>query len=243
MSREAVLKMIEARPIAAETALKLSHDFEEFDRLVNITESLHLEAAGAYPTTEELRRRPDLASQMFGERHTFFFLSYPFRPLFRWQQARMLHHELELIELSREPYYKVSSRLADVDERLGSEFDGRSLARAFVGVLTRTVTFQAEGRASLRTAQLGLALEAFRGQSGSYPDSLHALVPDILAELPVDPFSGKNLLYRLSEKELVVYSVGKNGMDDGGLKEEVGERGVLLNPGADDIAWRIPLQK
>ncbi len=239
--REAVLQMVQVNPMVTETALRLSHDFEEFDRLVNVTESLHLEAASAYPITEELRRRPDLASQIFGERHTFFFLSYPFRPLFRWQQARMLHHELELVELNREPYYKVSSRLADLDERLASAFNGRSLASAFVAVLPRVVADQAESRASLRTAQLGLVLDAYRARFGSYPDSVEPLVLDILPELPVDPFSGKDLLYRLSEGEVLVYSVGENGVDDDGLTEKQGD-GEWINPGTDDIAWRVPRQ-
>ncbi len=244
MSREAVLKMIEARPIAAETALKLSHDFEEFDRLVNITAALRMETASAYFLSERLRASPDLVKEWNLPPSEYWFLryfvTYPFRPLYRLDQAHILRYERELVELGQKPYYTVRDRLNAWDAEVESRSRVFMLTRLLVPVLSRMHSGAAKAHAEVRTARLGLALEACSDRTGSYPHSIEALVPDILPELPVDPFSGKNLLYRLSEKELVVYSVGKNGMDDGGLKEEVGERGVLLNPGADDIAWRIP---
>jgi len=62
-----------------------------------------------------------------------------------------------------------------------------------------------------------LALKAHKQDHGSLPDSLNELVPDYLKKVPMDAFDGKALRYDRGKK--IVYSVGKDLKDDGGLKE------------------------
>ncbi len=62
-----------------------------------------------------------------------------------------------------------------------------------------------------------LALKAYKQDKGSLPDSLQDLVPDYLDVVPVDSFDGKPLRYDRDKK--IVYSVGKDLKDEGGLKE------------------------
>ena len=57
---------------------------------------------------------------------------------------------------------------------------------------------------------------------GAYPNSLAELVPNLLPEAPIDPWSGKGLLYRRTEHGFILYSVGDNMQDDGGLVPEGG---------------------
>ena len=89
----------------------------------------------------------------------------------------------------------------------------------------------------LRVARTGLALERHRLRNGAYPAKLTALVPDFIEAIPLDPFTGKPLLYKLlSEKGCVIYSTGDDGVDDGGKKTNAaGER---YEPGSD-IPFRI----
>jgi hypothetical protein len=61
-----------------------------------------------------------------------------------------------------------------------------------------------------------LALQAWRAEHGGYPDTLEALVPDILKDVPADPFAGSPLRYRRDGETYVLYSVGPDGRDDGG---------------------------
>jgi len=66
-----------------------------------------------------------------------------------------------------------------------------------------------------------LALEVYRSEHGAYPEALAALLPDVLAELPPDPYSGKPLGYRLLDDDAygrgyLLYSVGADGIDNGG---------------------------
>ena len=69
-----------------------------------------------------------------------------------------------------------------------------------------------------------MALERYRLAHGEYPDSLAPLVPEFLKEVPIDPWSGKPLRYkRLAAqdeqgRDYLLYSVGKDGVDNGGLE-------------------------
>jgi hypothetical protein len=72
-------------------------------------------------------------------------------------------------------------------------------------------------------ALIACALERYRLTHNAYPETLDALVPQFLAQLPPDLIGGQPLHYRLAEGgKFVLYSVGWNGTDDGG------------KPGSDD---------
>ena len=65
---------------------------------------------------------------------------------------------------------------------------------------------------------------------------MDALAPKYLKEIPGDIFSGKALIYRITEDGYLLYSVGVNGQDEGGRSfEDV--------PPGDDLAVRMPLPK
>jgi hypothetical protein len=154
-------------------------------------------------------------------------------------QACLLRSELDLVDLSQEPYHTAKERLDELQTELVDSVPRLYvLTRQLVPALTKLQMAVARAQAWVRTARVGLALETFRAKTGAYPDSLGALVPSLLPELPLDPFTGGGLLYRLEDKELLVYSVGDNGKDDGGLRETE-KAGKKLNPGTDDIAWRV----
>jgi hypothetical protein len=64
-----------------------------------------------------------------------------------------------------------------------------------------------------------LALQAYRLERGHHPERLESLVPDYIESMPVDPFAGQPLRYRLGEDgQYVLYSVGPDGSDDDGQR-------------------------
>jgi hypothetical protein len=75
-----------------------------------------------------------------------------------------------------------------------------------------------------------LALELFARERGHYPDKLDELVPDVLLEVPEDTHAPPKtpLRYRRDGDEALIYSIGENGLDDGGMFEKV-----------EDIGYRI----
>ena len=70
-----------------------------------------------------------------------------------------------------------------------------------------------------RAAAIELAVRLYRlDHEGHYPNTLQALVPAYLPYVPVDPFAadGRPMSYRRGPTLPSVYSVGENGVDDGG---------------------------
>lgn len=67
---------------------------------------------------------------------------------------------------------------------------------------------------------VALAIGAYRAEHGEYPQTLNLLVPDYLADIPVDIFSQEPIRYRRDPDASVIYSVGTNQRDDGGIDEK-----------------------
>lgn len=84
-----------------------------------------------------------------------------------------------------------------------------------------------------QTLRLALACQIRFRQTGAFPVWLEDLAPDVLTELPIDPFSqsGGLISYRRDGDEAVVYSLGSNESDDLGSEE------ALKN--WHDIGYRI----
>jgi len=66
-------------------------------------------------------------------------------------------------------------------------------------------------------ADAAIACERYRRRHGELPEKLDQLVPEFLPELPVDPYTGEPLQYVVRDDEYLVYSVGSNRIDEGGL--------------------------
>jgi hypothetical protein len=62
-----------------------------------------------------------------------------------------------------------------------------------------------------------VALKRYELRHGQLPQSLAALAPEFLTEEPHDFMDGQPLRYRLnSDGSFILYSVGEDGVDDGG---------------------------
>jgi hypothetical protein len=83
---------------------------------------------------------------------------------------------------------------------------------------------------------VAFALAWYQRDHGRYPKKLAALGPKYLKQVPQDRFSGEPLIYRLTDKGYLLYSVGVNGKDEGG-------RGYEDEPKGDDLSVRMPLPK
>ncbi len=66
--------------------------------------------------------------------------------------------------------------------------------------------------ARIRAAAIMAALELHRDRYGDYPETLEALVPEFLPQVPADPFDGEAMRYEIRDLDgrrvLLVYSVG-----------------------------------
>ena len=90
----------------------------------------------------------------------------------------------------------------------------RFSAPIFAEVGKRFVRLQTQ----LDEVRLAIALERFRMARGAFPEKLAELVPDFIAELPMDTYSHQPLIYRRKDGgTFLLYGVGKNRTDDGGV--------------------------
>jgi len=94
--------------------------------------------------------------------------------------------------------------------------------------------------ARLRLFRCHLALREFWLAHGEYPTSLAELAPGFLADLPPDPFSGRNLVYRQAPDGYQLYSVGPDGIDDGG---RLIPPGVSPDKAKGDIVLDLAVEK
>ncbi|MHB8521166.1 MAG: ABC transporter permease [Limisphaerales bacterium] len=84
----------------------------------------------------------------------------------------------------------------------------------------------AEFEARCRAAVIGVAIERFRlRHPGRLPDRLSELVPEFIPEIPRDPFDGQPMRYKRLPKGYCVYSVDRNGKDDGGVEPSISRQG------------------
>jgi hypothetical protein len=70
--------------------------------------------------------------------------------------------------------------------------------------------------AELACALTGVAMTRFRLDHGAMPSRLDDLVPAYLDAIPTDPFNGGPIRLAVKPDRWIVYSVGPDGVDDGG---------------------------
>lgn len=102
--------------------------------------------------------------------------------------------------------------------------------------LLQLFQYTAVTQTGMDEGRLACALERYRMANGSYPETLGALIPQYIGDLPTDVCNGQPLIYRREKDGFVLYSVGWNERDDGGNVVTVkGEEKVDLNQG--DWVW------
>lgn len=79
-------------------------------------------------------------------------------------------------------------------------------------------------QAAVHKLIIACALEEYRLEQGVYPAKLDELVPKYLAKIPHDVIDGKPMRYRReSQDSFVLYSIGWNRNDEGGVVKETTE--------------------
>ena len=110
------------------------------------------------------------------------------------------------------------------------------LSRLIVPATDAVLRSQCMAVARHRAAEVLLAATRERLASGTHPASIDALVPARLPSVPRDPFTTDAPLHlKATSEELLIWSVGPDGDDDGGPQKDSEE----CDTGNDDIALRM----
>ncbi len=88
--------------------------------------------------------------------------------------------------------------------------------------------------AQLNTARTALAAEYYRlDHQDQLPTSLTDLMPDYLDAVPIDPYDGQPIKYKIVDAGYIVYSIGEDKTDDDGQEKDAS--GDMYTPGPDII--------
>jgi hypothetical protein len=114
--------------------------------------------------------------------------------------------------------------------RIPKEIMSRMLLRPIEGIMG---SFD-KNLMGLRLLQTELALQEHRQRLGRYPESLSDLEPALAPSTVMDTYSGKPFIYRRKGEAYLLYSVGPDGKDNGGVPAARSS-----DPSGDLVAGRL----
>lgn len=153
-------------------------------------------------------------------------------------RAAMLEYNTDMLEVAKLPPHERAARLREI------RVDPRKLpllARVLIPATEKIVDADTRNLAWVRPTIVGLALERYRIDHSVYPDSLDQLMPSYLKAVPLDPYDGKPLRYRRLADGVVVYSIGQDGTDDGGVMDR--DRYTTVNTDYGFRLWDVKGRK
>ncbi len=109
------------------------------------------------------------------------------------------------------------------------------LATLMIPAVSSVIIKAGVAQTSVQQAALACAVERYRLAHGRLPEKLEALVPQYLVKLPNDVIDGQPLRYRLDGTDgFILYSIGWNQKDDGGVPGLTQPTSPAGKPRADD---------
>jgi hypothetical protein len=139
------------------------------------------------------------------------------RPLLNLDEALCLRTMRAEIDAFALPWPKSQDSIRSLERRTKSTpLYFSILTRMLMPVFERAVWSRERLAANLGDAQIALALIIYKSAHGAYPDSL-ATLEAAGFKLPKDPFGGQPFKYRRDGVGFIVYSIGSDMKDDGGL--------------------------
>ena len=139
--------------------------------------------------------------------------------------------------------------ISNLGDAFASVFSGKlnfhSMLSESILILGNSFKKVMNAECSKRMTVAAIALKRFQLKHGNLPEKLSELSPEFLASVPVDAVDGQPLHYRKNtDGTFVLYSVGENGVDDGGdsssEKAATSSNFNWQNPRALDWVWPQP---
>jgi len=158
-----------------------------------------------------------------------------FRPVFKSEIIWMMRTYDRLHEVARMPYYS-SRDSKEVDQIIDSIPWYYKMMGVLVPNFSATLLKKATLEAMYATARIGIACKIYKNLNGDFPEELAELSPEILENIPVDPFTGNPFIFKKQDSGFIVYSIGSNLRDDEGKGTWIITSMVMEKD--DDWAWK-----
>ena len=188
------------------------------------------------PFLEALRTEPSAVCRDFEIAPLAKLLSWSKRDGWSWPIPRgwIYQNMANLAELHQKPLAGFDPanntvsprRFNDADQEIKDFVAHKSPYRTWAALGTpnylKAMQTIACNQTMVNEAQIACALERYRLAHGEYPETLDALAPQFIEKLPHDLVGGQPLHYRRTDGgKFLLYSVGWNETDDGGMPENI----------------------
>jgi len=136
--------------------------------------------------------------------------------------------------------YKVRLSSQQMEDKLSHRTPWNFIASVTIPNFTKATQTMARNQTWADQARIACALERYRLANGKYPDTLAALMPQYLDKIPHDIINGKPMAYSCKDgQNFTLYSIGWNGVDDGGITAHLSSGGEDRDNG--DWVWHYPM--
>lgn len=240
MAMDATEDIVSAAAVPAEMSRPLREALAELEILGDYGQAMRLEVALGRATFEQLREHPEqlrgaLAGDTDGERLVSgMYSTWLWNPVYAYDMATYMRLSATQYAACRLPWRQGRQTL----EKMEKEVVGLTyakLTRVLAPVSEMALQRRDMSLARSQLCRIALELKAYKARNGHYPDTLAALQQHLAWDIPEDVFSGDPLIYRLSGDGFVLYSVGPDGVDNGGIPgHDDGEGGA---PQGTDLTW------
>ncbi|UCC23330.1 MAG: hypothetical protein JSW23_04565 [Planctomycetota bacterium] len=136
---------------------------------------------------------------------------------------------------------QIQAENIDIEKRTMELFKGNILLEIFAPDFGRINEVAHRRKTEVEATLTIIALLRYQQDTGSYPESLEELITaGYLEELPLDSFSDKPMVYRRTNGNFLLYSVGLNFIDDGGklYRTDIGRPRPWADEG-DAVFWPV----
>lgn len=111
----------------------------------------------------------------------------------------------EMDHASRMPYWEARDRLHQIEQEVRNR-PGGVLTAMLLPAVSKAMETATKADARRDIARLGLALYAYRARNGRFPAELNELAPEFIAAVPLNPFDGKPMALRRTDRGVTVDS-------------------------------------
>src|SRR5262249_43220542 len=131
----------------------------------------------------------------------------------RSQRTGLLRYLTEMVEVAKLPMEQQAEKIKKSEAKIHQL---PIMARLLAPATSKAAAACHRTGAEFRCAVVAMAVERYRLAHGHWPESLSELLPEYLRSIPKDPFDGAELRYLDFDEGVVIYSVGPDGVDNGG---------------------------
>jgi len=141
-----------------------------------------------------------------------------------------------LIAASEESHAEAIKTQEAIENEMAAQSGLQRLRHAMTIMIlpAMSASTKASGRvtAGQRVVAALIACRRYKLATGQWPTKLDDLTPQFLDTVPTDPFDGQPLRFKATSSEIVVWSIGQDFVDDGGVN-------VAGNDWEPDILFRL----